>query len=231
MELEQNRRLLKEELDRTTKDNLKEMASLTSLAKMVRYAETTWGKHIGKGSSRIVYRLPNGNVLKLAFNKKGLAQNRKECGDYYKNGLNCFPNVYECSDDDYLWCEVQPAPQAKKSDFKKLWGISLEDAYVIMEYECYRITNRGFRYDLTEEQNHILQTIYDEDDSKPYYLTLHDLILDYIPNYGGDRTLVGDLSRVCNWGIVERDDGRKDLVVIDSGIDEEVFNTYYKRNR
>ena len=100
-----------------------------------------------------------------------------------------------------------------------------------MEYECYRITNRGFRYDLTEEQNHILQTIYDEDDSKPYYLTLHDLILDYIPNYGGDRTLVGDLSRVCNWGIVERDDGRKDLVVIDSGIDEEVFNTYYKRNR
>lgn len=73
MEREQNRRLLKEELDRTTKDNLKEMASLTSLAKMVRYAETTWGKHIGKGSSRIVYRLPNGNVLKLAFNKKGLA--------------------------------------------------------------------------------------------------------------------------------------------------------------
>ena len=52
---------------------------------------------------------------------------------------------------------------------------------------------------------------------------------DYIGNYGTHSfTPVGDMTRLCNYGLTHRN-GEATIVLLDSGLSEDVWNTYYQR--
>ena len=57
--------------------NIEEFKSLRSFAERKRYCDANLQK-IASGSGRIVYKVDNQKVLKLAKNKKGVAQNEIE---------------------------------------------------------------------------------------------------------------------------------------------------------
>ena len=64
--------------------NMAEFKTLTTFAERIRYCQTRL-QSISSGSARIVYKIGNEKVLKLAKSRKGIAQNEAEGGDYYKS--------------------------------------------------------------------------------------------------------------------------------------------------
>jgi hypothetical protein len=52
---------------------------------------------------------------------------------------------------------------------------------------------------------------------------------EYIGNYGNNRfTPIGDMIRLCNYGLTQRN-GEPTIVLLDSGLSEDVWDTYYSR--
>lgn len=187
-------------------------------------------KYLGRGTSRMAFLMPNGHVLKLAFNAKGIAQNEAECGDWYKNSLRCFPDVYDAAD-DHTWCEVESARKCTKSDFPRIMGITFEELCdLLVKLTRDRGTGREFPYrhlnTSDERLAEIEQNMWDNGDDNP---TLTDLN-DYIGNYGANEFLVNDFFALRNWGIVDRDGGEQ-LVVTDSGLTEDVWKGHYDPQR
>lgn len=70
---------------------------------------------IGVGSSRSVYDLKNGYVVKMARNKKGLAQNRAEHKIAARNRSFLFADVISVSD-DYIYLIMKKADKIGSLD-------------------------------------------------------------------------------------------------------------------
>lgn len=188
-------------------------------------------EYLGRGSSRMSFLMPNGHVLKLAFNRKGLAQNAAECDDYFKNSLECFTDVYNVANDD-TWCEVEAATPCKQQDFPRLLdGITFaEICDLLVDFTRERGYPNAFRYRYLstpkERLKSIKQSIWDNPDDHPLLYGLYE----YIGNYGASENLVADFFNIKNWGIVERD-GMQTLVVVDSGLNDDVWEEHYDRRR
>lgn len=53
-------------------------------------------RYVGQGSSRICFALAGGQCLKIAFNEKGVLQNRSEKKISKKfSGLSCFTQIFD----------------------------------------------------------------------------------------------------------------------------------------
>ena len=111
--------------------NFEEFDSLKSYAARVKYCSSRLRK-IGSGSSRITYAVDDEKVLKLAKNKKGVAQNNVE-NQKWLSSYGLFAEVYEY-DDDGLWLEMQLARKAKVSDFKRLTGYGFDVFCAYVDY-------------------------------------------------------------------------------------------------
>ena len=188
-------------------------------------------KYLGRGSSRMSFLMPNGHVLKLAFNSKGLAQNQAECSDWYKNSLECFTTVYNTAD-DHTWCEVEAAVPCKTQDFPRLLnGMTfVEMCDFLVDMTRQRGYPNAFRYRYLntpkERLKEIEEAMWDDPESHPLLYNLSE----YIGNYGASENLVADFFNIKNWGIVNRD-GEETLVVTDSGLNDDVWNDHYARKR
>lgn len=210
----------------TQQFSIKTLDDLKTFKNRVKYCKENL-KYLGRGSSRMAFMMPNGHVLKLAFNRKGLAQNRVEAGDYYKNSLGCFSECYGNAD-DYSWCEVEAAGKARPMDFPRLLGVTFGEMCDIL---VYMTRQRGrpyafhYRYFTTpkERLQEIENSVWEDPEE---HEVLHGLF-EYIGNYGTEEGLVADFFNVKNWGIVSRD-GKEVLVVTDSGLNDEVWNEYYR---
>jgi hypothetical protein len=89
--------------------NMESFKQLKTFAERIRYCEEHLSK-IGAGSSRIVYKIDDEKVLKLAKNNKGIAQNEAEY-DIFKTAYyadNLAAEVFDV-DDHYLWIEMELA--------------------------------------------------------------------------------------------------------------------------
>ena len=53
-------------------------------------------------------------------------------------------------------------------------------------------------------------------------------VIDYMCNF--QVKAYGDLQRLSSYGVVKRN-GREEMVIIDFGLTEDVFNNYYKKSR
>ena len=189
--------------------------SLSSFSQRILYCE----KHlqrISSGSSRIVYKIDDNTVLKLAKNRKGLAQNEEEGQpDFYKDSIGLFAKVYD-TDMDYEWIEMQLAQKAKPSDFKRLTGFDFNTVCCWIDYcspNRYRNTNplESFFSSSNFNEN------WDE-------YGLFAKLQEYIGNYD---VPVGDLKRISSWGIV-KNEGDEELVLIDYGLSNDILNNYYR---
>lgn len=192
--------------------------TLNSFSKRIKYCEEHL-QRIGGGSSRIVYKIDDEKVLKLAKNEKGLAQNEVEIeysGDGYMNSI--LANVFEYHDQNQ-WVEMELARKMSKGEFKKIIGISF-DVYsdFIMDF-YYRNNPSGFNRGGKKFPEEINDFMWENEFTRD--------ILDYIGSYD---IIPGDLGRTSTYGIVKRN-GNDSIVIIDYGLSKDVFNKYYNNPR
>ena len=64
--------------------NMAEFKTLKTFTARIKYCQARL-QRISSGSARIVYKIDNEKVLKLAKSRKGIAQNEAEGSDYYKS--------------------------------------------------------------------------------------------------------------------------------------------------
>lgn len=209
---EEQEKLLMHEMAYPSSFNFDEFSQLKSFAQQVKYCEARL-KRLSSGSSRIVYLVDGDKVLKLAKNKKGVAQNKTEIRlsdcPYY----TCFAPVYNY-DPDGLWCEMEYCYKAIKSEFKRLYGVPFEALC------CFILDLKG-PYNIFSEYREIVDQVWENGDTDTQ--DLFNAVHDYIANEG--LNVVLDLCRLSSWGITS--DGC--FVIVDYGLDNENYETFYKR--
>ena len=195
--------------------SLEELSAIPSFRGRFDYCTQHLGKHIGKGSSRATFQIDDEKVLKLAWNNKGIGQNMEERKTYT---ASIFPQVYDYDEND-KWLISEFVLPAKAQDFKHCFGMSFQQfASFLLACANYRF---GKRYWGAMSQNEWLSYLTNNIDLSEFD--------EYIGNYGNNNfTPVGDMVRLCNYGLTQRD-GEATIVLLDSGFSEEVWNKYYKR--
>ena len=189
--------------------NMDEFKKISSYAGRVKYAELNLPKKIGSGSARTVFQIDGEKVLKIAKNKKGIAQNEQEeslGNDWYLK--NVVAAVYDSAPDGE-WIEMQLAQKISKPTFEKLTGVKIDDLN-------YYLRN-------AEQVNKGQKVLFGMDPQPKEKLDENDFvqsIVDFMMNYD---IPAGDLGRLSSYGLV---DGDK-VVVIDYGLNQDVWNSHY----
>ena len=189
---------------------------------------------IGEGSSRIVYKVDREKAIKIAKNRLGQKQNKIEV-EKCKNYPGCFAHVYE-TDPKAYWIEAEIATSIKEKDFKRLYGVSFADIGIFMaklvlnsaknedERKAAIAAGKKFlkfaKIDLYREFNRGSSTI-----NPDLKILLEDLYW-YFSTSGINMNEAADYMTMSNWGIVKRN-GKKHAVIIDAGLNEEIFLKYY----
>lgn len=175
---------------------------------------------LGSGSSRIAYKVDDQKVIKIAKNQKGLAQNEKEM-DWGRNNYGVFGIIYEADTENHTWIEMELASKAKASDFKRILGVSWEETTALIDYIFSLSSQCRYQMYFNERIKKLYEKLIVEEASE-FFLSLNMYIFDYQPWSVNDWTVLN------NWGIVIRN-GKEDLVIIDDGWSEEIWNKYYKK--
>lgn len=193
--------------------NMEEFRSLDTFKDRIRYAKEKLSK-IASGTGRMVFKIDDEKVLKLAKNKKGIAQNEAEI-TYYNDPFirDIFAKIYEYDKENYRWVEMQLVKKMKKSDFKRLIGIDFDDYARYIENEHFKANSGDPLYYMdkgTEENLKESEFVYD--------------MVDFIVNFD---VPAGDLTRPSSYGIVE-ENGDERIVLIDYGLSKDVEQEFYK---
>lgn len=191
--------------------DMKFFKTLQSFASRKKYCDEHL-KKISQGSSRIVYYIDNEKVLKLAKNKKGLAQNEVEIDysdDYMLTGI--VAPVYDYHE-NFLWLEMALAKKVKKSDFKRITGIDFDDFGEVLISADSRYRNRGSQFKVDQD---LVDKVMDDEFTSGVY--------DYIANFDIPS---GDMRRLNSYGLIKVD-GEEQLAIIDYGLTTDVFKNYY----
>ena len=191
--------------------NIEEFKKLKSFNKRIKYCEQNL-QRISSGTSRIVYKIDETKVLKLAKNEKGIAQNNTEINfseDYLWDMVVAKLFDY---DEDGLWVEMELARKVTTSIWNNIVGIPIDifrDGTRFMEQQKGKTL-----YRLKEPER--MEELYEND--------FTSTILDLIANYDVGS---GDFGKLSTYGLVNRD-GKDEIVIIDYGLTNEVYNSYYK---
>lgn len=205
--------------------NMEEFKSIRSFADRVKYCENRL-KKLGAGTSRRVYQIDNEKCLKLAKNRKGIAQNIEEINlgnDMYAG--SCFAKVYDY-DSNGLFVEMELARRAKESDFERLVGIPF-DVYcdiIVRTAANYLPSNNQSRNWINKSMEDSYEYVMDNIDDFEFI----GEVIDYMGNY--QVKTYGDLQRLSSYGVVRRN-GQEEMVIVDFGLTEDVFNNYYRKSR
>ncbi len=192
--------------------DIQEFKHLSSFKKRVAYAKSHL-ERIAAGSGRVVFVADPDTVVKIALNKKGQAQNEVE-DDISNMGYDIVAKVKDADSDGYLYLEVERAQKAKKSDWKNITGWSFGDWMAV--FSNYMNESRGRRGAARE----LVPDDYEDIEETNLFSEIIVLIADYdLP--------VGDFFKISSWGIVNRDDGDK-LVLVDYGLSKNVLQNYYQ---
>lgn len=165
-------------------------------------------EYISSGSSRLVYKVSDTKVLKIAKNRKGVAQNSTEA-DWALRNYGVAAEWYDVSN-EYIWIESEFCTKARTVDFVKQTGHSFRYFCDCIAY--YKYDRNGRPYARKPEN---YESTWDEEN-----------LLAYMYNYLGDfDPPIGDLMRISSYGI----NTKGELVLTDTGLSDIVYNDYYKR--
>ena len=179
-------------------------------ARRVAYAKER-AKRLGSGSSRVAFVIPyqgRDTVLKIAKNRKGMAQNEVESEhlrDYYLRGLGLFiPLIdYDEKNEAPTWIHTEMAQKAKEADFVKACGGTLADLLAYASKYHGKKTHYGDASKVDRESD------------------LAQAMVDYVGNYDAN---IADYQNIKNWGVYN---GRP--VIIDAGYNDDVQQLYYPK--
>ena len=191
------------------------LISLSSFQKRIEYCKQMLGNPIGNGSSRMVFQISDERVLKVAKNKKGIAQNEAE-GEYGKQQYNIFPELFNV-DDNYIFLETEFVLPCQKEDFPQVLGITFEEfqEFIKCVYNSYCRNGKSLHTTMSEER--FIELLETNDN-------LND-IRTYLADYQNEE--IGDLLRLANLGLVRRDNEER-IVILDDGLNEDTINLYRK---
>lgn len=215
------RKIVRNVIKEAAKDefSLETLSSICSFRDKLNYCKEMLGPKVGKGSSRIVFQIDDEKVLKLAFNKKGLEQNKYEGqDDYMKNSYSIFPEVFDKSEDG-SWVVSEFVLPASAKDFKECLGISFDDwCGVLNWFQIWyrRPTTYRIHPSVSEEfaENMVLRNEMASEYSS------------FVSNYSDFS--IEDLYNLENYGLALRE-GEPYIVILDSGLNEKIFVNFYKR--
>jgi len=186
-----------------------------SFAQRVKYAQQRAAK-IGTGSSRLAFEIEyqgRPTVLKIAKNKKGIAQNEYEAqmfGDYYLVGMGItIPMIdHDEENDPPTWIHVEKAEKMKPNQFKQFFnGLTPDEAINLVKF----MTGK-FNIRLDSETEARYEEIYESNE------TINSLV-DLVGNYDIEP---GDFTRLANWGVY-----KNQPVIIDIGASSDVIKQHY----
>lgn len=199
--------------------NLQTLNSIKSFAGKLKYCKQMLGPSFGSGSSRIIFEIDDNKVLKLAKNQKGLAQNEFE--EETSRYGDMVVKVFECAD-DYSWLIEENCLPAEEEDFEQILGMPFNKycALVMYNYNKYcQPGNEAEYYSLSPiECDRWINQLYNQDDGG-FIPGVLRLMRDY-------ELPCGDLTTITSYGMVKRN-GKPQIVVIDSGLSQEIYDTYY----
>lgn len=170
---------------------------------------------IASGSGRMVFKIDDKTVLKLAKNEKGKAQNEQEAqigyNDSYFESIVTKVFHYDMNDE---WIESEFAMKLKPSRFKQLTGVDVDEAgrYLRNEFE----ENNGKKAIYHIDPARLAQLHENE-----FLSTVRELMLNF-------NLSAGDLGRISSYGEVIRG-GQSSVVVTDYGLSDEIYYQYYER--
>jgi hypothetical protein len=193
--------------------DIDEFKKLNSFSARIRYCEEHLTR-ISSGTSRIVYKIDDEKVLKLAKNKKGLSQNEVESqhSKYYDLD-DILARVYE-HDKDNLWVEMELARKVRTADFNRITGFSFRDFSDAVYNYGNEVKGRGHNY-MRDIPPSVVEDMWEDEFTYA--------IFNYIGNYD---IHAGDLTRLSTYGIV-KGDGDERVVIIDYGLDDSTYQSYY----
>lgn len=188
--------------------------SLTSFQQRIKYCEQHL-QRMASGSARTVFNIDNEKVLKLAKNRKGIAQNEVEINssdDYLIDDI--LADVFDYDEENYLWLEMEYCKKLSKGRFKQITGLDFGIYTQILDYVFYFEVNPqlGMMY-----YNNV------KDPGVEHYVETNEYaatMVDYLRNYKPPH---GDLKRISSYG--ENKDGN--VVLIDYGLNDYVAKTHY----
>lgn len=187
-----------------------------SFASRVRYA-TARAKKLGAGSSRVAFEIEykgRPTVLKIAKNKKGMAQNEYEISllnDWYVKGLNITIPIIdsdEIDEDNPTWLHTEKADKMTPTVFKShMGGMDGLELRIFIEWSVGRR-----RYPPSGIEADEAQELLDDNE------TLNSLM-----DLAGNLDIeISDLSIRSNWGLY-----KGEPVLVDVGGSSEVIRRYY----
>lgn len=191
--------------------NIEDFKKLRSFNQRIQYCEKNL-QRISSGTSRIVYKVDDTKVLKLAKNKKGLAQNEIEVGfskDYLWDGI--VAQIYDYDQND-LWVEMELAKKVSPKKFQEIVGFSFENYCDGIRYhEGQQGRNRIKRF---KPENY--EEMWEDNE---FMYSIFDII-------GSYEFPAGDLCKLSSYGLVNRN-GQDEIVLIDYGLTNDVYDSYY----
>lgn len=196
--------------------DMEHFKALKSFSKRTQYCNQHL-QRISSGSSRIVYRLNNDLVLKLAKNTKGIQQNGTESDGYIQQSYgDVIARVHQWDNDD-LWIVSDLAKKASKNTFKQYVGIDIEkvDLYFNLSHAEHngKKGNQYMRQQLTPQEIEFM-------DNSEFCSELKDMMFNFdMPP--------GDFGRLTSYGEVNRN-GKPAIVSIDYGLTQSTYDDYYK---
>lgn len=175
-------------------------------------------KKLGAGSSRIAYRIDNEKVLKIAKNKKGIAQNEAEISFGASLYPQIFAQIFNADTRTNLWLEMELAEKPTTQDFKDVFGIPMKEFFGVVA-KIIEVAIGKQMNGKTENSERLYNQFMTEE--HPFFYTLQTYLYDYTPQYPAD------LLRLANWGKVIRN-GQEHIVIIDNGLSDDVARQYYR---
>lgn len=178
-------------------------------------------QRVGGGSSRVAFIIKyegRDTVLKIAKNKKGLAQNYQEStmlrtADVLgSSGTVVVPMIdHDETNEDPSWIHVEYARKLKsEQEFERLTGYKLS---MLLDYAAQQFGNRSVKFFRHKEfPDDWKEKLWEED-------SYASELLNFI---GNTELHLPDLYRYSNWGVY-----KNKPVIIDLGLDETVYKQYY----
>lgn len=194
-------------------------------AQTIKYAQERAEK-LGTGSSRVAFEVEykgQPTVIKVAKNKKGIAQNVEEVNyleDHYIKDLNILVGLIdydeENGDDGIKWIHMEKLEKIKDSDFKKYTG-GLTCHQLVAH--AYNPTVHRSKQIWGEAKTEIFEKAleYMEDNDIDILSDLQDFFHNFYD------VKANDLTRLANWGWCPKDKKPK---ILDIGFNEVTAKLY-----
>ena len=195
------------------------LKSLKSFQEKLEYCRHYLGVHIGNGSSRVCFQLDDEKIIKLAYNRKGIAQNEQEFNFSQENIVDVTPRVFpELSDiDNYTYIVSEYVLPATDEDFEHICGCDFTTfTYVIRKVESWYDPRKPCKWFSDED---VEQLRNDSEDINEFAT--------YVENY---QPSTGDMMRLSSYGMVLRN-GQPCIVLLDSGLTDEIYNKFYAKKK